>query len=401
MTRQGDGDLAIVGLGMVTEPQPGRSVRRIEAEAARLAIEDAGLQREDVDGAIQLTMHAGSGSTPSSSDAFPRLLGLPVKFYSETGRGGGIAAQGIMAAARYLELGIANYVVVAVGANGWSRARRARQQRAERGNARAGGKEKEGYWGKPFGDLRAVSHHSFFAARHMHEFGTTSEQLGRIAVAIRQWATLNPRAKMYGRPMTLEDHQSSDVLVHPYHLLDCCLVSDGGIAYVLTTADRAKDAPKPPVYVAGVGFGEAIEELWWDKANYTRLAVKTAKEQAFSQAGITLKDIGHAWLYDCFTAEVLFQLEDYGWCGKGEGGPFVESVNLGPGGGLAINTNGGLMSAYHYADMTGLSEAVTQLRGEAGDRQLPNVALSMVTGHGGEVVSPGMSSMHSTLILRR
>ena len=207
MTRQGDGDLAIVGLGMVTEPQPGRSVRRIEAEAARLAIEDAGLRREDVDGAIQLTMHAGSGSTPSFSDAFPRLLGLPVKFYSETGRGGGIAAQGIMAAARYLELGIANYVVVAVGANGWSRARRAREQRAERGNARAGGKEKEGYWGKPFGDLRAVSHHSFFAARHMHEFGTTSEQLGRIAVAIRQWATLNPRAKMYGRPMTLEDHQ--------------------------------------------------------------------------------------------------------------------------------------------------------------------------------------------------
>lgn len=401
MTRKGDGELAIVGLGMVTGPQPGRSVRRIEAEAARLAIEDAGLSREDVDGAIQLAMHAGSGSTPSSTDAFPRLLGLPVKFYLETGRGGGIAAQGIMAAARYLELGIAKYVVIAVGTNNWSRARKAREQRAERGNPRAEGKEKEGYWGKPFGDLRAVSHHSFFAARHMHEFGTTSEQLGRIAVAIRQWACLNPQAKMYGRPMSIEDHQNSEVMVHPYHLLDSCLVSDGSVAFVLTTADRAKDAPKAPAYVAGVGFGEAIEELWWENANYTRLAVKTAKDQAFWQAGIELEDIDHAWLYDCFTGEVLLQLEDYGWCAKGEGGPFVESTNLGPGGELPINTNGGLLSAYHYADMTGLSEAVTQIRGEAGERQLPKVDYSLVSGHGGEVVSPGMSSMHSTLILRR
>lgn len=390
--------LAIIGLGMVTGPLPGRTIRAIQAEAARLAIADAGLKREEIDGAIELTGDGGGGGGPKFSDAFPRVLGLPVKFFFSVGRGGGVSSQGIATAAKFLELGIAKFVVLSYGTNNWSRTRIARQKDpgVRGGRIRP---EREGYWGHPFGDVRAVSHHSFFASRHMHEFGTTSQQLGRIAVAIRQWACLNPLAKMYGRPMTLEDHQNSPILVYPYHLLDMCQDSDGGVAFVLTTADRAKDAPKRPVYVKGVGFGEAMEKLWWEKGNYTKLAVKTAKESAFAQAGIELKDIDHAWLVDPFTSEVLFQLEDYGWCKKGEGGAFVEQVNLGPGGDLPINTNGGQLSAYHYVDLTGLSEAVIQLRGEAGPRQVKDIEISMITGHGGEILSPGMCSMHSTLIL--
>jgi len=220
-------------------------------------------------------------------------------------------------------------------------------------------------------------------------------------VSQRKWAQLNPQAQMYGRPMTIEDHQNSPVLVHPYHLFDICQVSDGAVAFILTTADRAKDRPKPPVYVMGIGFGEAIEKLWWEKKNYTHLAVESAKQQAFEQAGIRLEDIDLAQLYDCFTGEVMFQLEDYGWCQKGEGGLFAEGGHIAPGGDIPVNTGGGLLSAYHYGDLTGLSEAMLQLRGEAGERQVKDAEICLVSGHGGEILSPGMCSIHSSLILGR
>jgi acetyl-CoA acetyltransferase len=201
--------------------------------------------------------------------------------------------------------------------------------------------------------------------------------------------------------MTIEDHQNSPVLVHPYHILDMCQVSDGAVAVVLTTAERAKDCPRDPLYVLGVGFGEAMEKLWWEKKNYQHLAVDTAKAQAFEQSGLELKDIDTAQLYDCFTGEVMFQLEDYGWCKKGEGGAFVEAGNTSPGGTIPVNTSGGLLSAYHYGDLTGLSEAIIQLRGEGGARQVKNARTSLVTGHGGEILSPGMCSIHTTLLLGR
>jgi acetyl-CoA acetyltransferase len=385
---------AIVGLGMLTGPQPGKTARLLEAEATRLAIEDAGLAPSQIHGALQLRRTGGGGERPFLSDAFPRLLGLPVNFYYTLGRGGCLAGLGVATALAFLDLGIADYVVLTGAVDDYSRSRRTK----ERGEIGMVHLEKEGYWGKPFGDLRAPSHHSFFAARHMHEFGTTSAQLGMISVQQRRWALMNPRARFFGRPITLEDHQASPMVVYPYHLLDICLVSDGAVSVVMTTAERA-NGPRPPVWVRGVGFGEAMAELWWEKQNYTRLAVKTAKEQAFSQAGISLEDIDCAQLYDCFTGEVLFQLEDYGWCGKGEGGPFVADGHIGPDGDIPVNTSGGLLAAYHFGDLTGLSEAVLQLRGEAGARQVPNCHVALVTGHGGEVLSPGMCSIHSSLIL--
>ncbi len=388
---------AIVGMGMLTGPQPGRTVRLLEAEAARQAIEDAGLDRSQIGGAIQLRRTGGRGERAYLSDAFPRVLGLPVNFYYTIGRGGCLAGLGVATAQAFLDLGIADYVVLAGAVDDYSRSRRTR----ESGAIGMVHQEKEGYWGRPFGDLRAPSHHSFFAARHMHEFGTTSRQLGMISVQQRQWAQGNQRAHFYGRPLTIEDHQASPYVVYPYHLLDICLVSDGAVAFVMTTEERATAGLHPPVWVLGVGFGEAMAELWWEKQNYTRLAVKTAKEQAFAQAGLGLPDIDCAQLYDCFTGEVLFQLEDYGWCQKGEGGPFVAEGNIGPHGDCPVNTGGGLLSAYHFGDLTGLSEAIIQLRRQGGQRQVANCEVALVSGHGGEILSPGMCSTHSTLLLGR
>jgi len=389
---------AVVGWSMLTGEWPGTTARSLQVEAARLAIADAGLKREQIDGAIDILLNTGSAESPHHSDAFPRVLGLPVKFYFGTGRGGAMASMGIMAATKFLELGMARYIVLANAVKDLSHSRKTKEKM--RGHRGLGTRPaKEGYWGKPFGDLRAASHHSLFASRHMHLYGTQSRHLGAIAVAQRQWAQMNPRAQMYGRPMTIEDHQNSPYFVYPYHLLDFCQVSDGAVAMVVTMADRAKDCARQPIYVKGIGFGEAMEKLWWEKENYTRLAVAPAKQAAFEQAGIELKDLDLAQLYDCFTGEVLLQLEDYGWCQKGEGGPYAAEGHTAPGGDIPINTGGGLLSAYHYGDLTGFSEAIIQLRGKAGERQVKDAKLCMVTGHGGEILSPGMCSIHSTLIL--
>jgi acetyl-CoA acetyltransferase len=388
-------DLAVAGLGVVAGAQPDRSQRMMAAEAARLAIADAGLQISDIDGAVDLRRTGGGGDRGSYSDAFTRVLGLPANFYFVIGRGGALAGLGIAAAASFLQRGLAKHVVLVGAVDDWSKSQRTKAQ-GHRGMAHA---EKEGYWGKPLGDLRAASHHSWMAARHMAVFGTTSEQLGAISVQQRAWACLNPEAKMYGRPMTIEDHQNSPMVVEPYHLFDISQVSDGAIAFVLTTKERARDLAKPSVEVLGQGFGEVAADIWWEKKNFTQMAVHNAKKQAFAESGLGLSDIDVAELYDCFTAEVLFQLEDYGWCEKGEGGRFVADGNIGPGGSIPTNTGGGLLSCYHLGDLTGFAEAVRQVRGEAGDRQVPDCEVALSTGHGGELVSPGMCSIHTTTLL--
>jgi acetyl-CoA acetyltransferase len=204
---------------------------------------------------------------------------------------------------------------------------------------------------------------------------------------------------MYGKSMTMEEYRASPVMVWPYRLPDLSVTSDGAVACVVTTRDRARDLRKTPVSVLGIGCADAVGELWWAKQQYDRLPVARAKEMAFQQAGLELSDVDVLQLYDCFTGEVLFQLEDYGFCGKGEGGAFAHEGHLGPGGDLPCNTGGGLLSAYHLADLTGLAEAVHQLRCEAGARQVPNARVAMVTGNGGDLVSPGLSPLHSTLLL--
>jgi acetyl-CoA acetyltransferase len=393
------GKYAIVGLGVVAGPQPDKSERMMGAEAARLAIEDAGLTRKDIGGAVDLRRSGGGGDRGSYTDAFTRVLGLNNNFYFVTGRGGALAGLGIACAISFIERGIADYVCLMGAVSDWSHAEETKKA-GYRGMQHT---DKAGYWGKHSGDLRAVSHHSWMAARHMAVYGTTSRQLGHVNVSQRAWAQMNPEAKMYGRPITIEDHQKSPLVVDPYHLLDICLVSDGAIAFILTTAERAKDLKKTPVSVLGQGFGEVSSSLWFDNKHFTHMAVAPAKKQAFGQAGIDVKDVDCAQLYDCFAAEVMFQLEDYGWCKKGEGGAFLESGAIAPGKDcvIPVNTGGGLLSCYHLGDLTGLAEAVRQLRGDCGQRQIKDAEVAITTGHCGELLSPGMCSIHTCTILGR
>ncbi|MGH2372915.1 MAG: thiolase family protein [bacterium] len=389
---------AIVGLG-VTEVGhlPGRSVLMLEVEAARLALQDARLEAERIGAAIQLLSDTGGGVRARHHDSFARVLNLPVNVYMENvGRGGEYVAHALIIASSLLEHGVAEYVLCAGARDDWSRSQTAKAASGRAGQAFA---PKTNMMAQLFGG-NAVTYHGLLASRHMYEYGTTSAQLGAVAVAQRRWANLNPSAYMHRKSLTLEDHQNSPVVVWPYRLFDICLQSDGGVAFVVTTADRARDLRKPPVHVAGIGFGEQMSDLWWKKSNYTTLAVRSARDNAFRQAGVQLSDIDVAQLYDCFTGEVVIQVEDYGWCEKGEGGAFVAEMRTAPGGQIPTNTGGGLLSSHHLGNLTGLAEAVTQLRGEGKSRQVEGAEVAVVSGHGAEVLSGQMCSIHSTVVLR-
>jgi acetyl-CoA acetyltransferase len=230
------------------------------------------------------------------------------------------------------------------------------------------------------------------ARRHMERYGTTSEQLGAIAVAQRDWAVLNPLAQLR-TPITIEDYLASRWVAEPFRLLDCCLVSNGGAAVIVTSADRAAGLRPPPVYVRGWAQAHPGHSgRRFDDFGLVSGAA-TAGPAALRMAGADLADIDVVELYDCYTYTVLVTLEDYGFCAKGEGGPFAASGVLGPDGKLKLNTGGGQLSAYYLWGMTPLSEAVLQARGQAGARQVPDHDLVLVSGNG------GVLDHHSTLVL--
>jgi acetyl-CoA acetyltransferase len=392
-------EYAIVGygvteIGRVDEPH---SLIEYETEAAARAIADAGLQRSDIGAALQAVSDLSGSVRTRHDDSYARVLGLPANVYIENvGRGGEHTAMALIIAMKLLDLGIANYVLVAGARDDFSRSRRVK---------RAGGRgtgqlhpPKEGAWGRANGCATAASFHSHLATRHMAVYGTTPEQLGSVAVSQRAWANRNPEATMHTKAMSLDEYLEMPFIIWPYRVPDFSLQSDGGIAFIVTTRDRARDTNRP-VYVRGVGFGEQSASQWWDKKNYSELAVATARDCAFRQAGVSLGDVDFAQLYDCFTAEVLIQLEDYGWCGKGEGGAFVAAGNTAPGGAIPVNTGGGLLSGYHLGNLTGTIEAIRQLRGECGTHQVAGARVGTVSGHGGELVAGYMCSIHSTVVL--
>ncbi len=234
----------------------------------------------------------------------------------------------------------------------------------------------------PYGNV-LIGAYAMAAQRHMHEYGTTSEQLAEIAVAVRGHAKLNPKA-MYRDPITVEDVLASRMIADPLHKLDCCVISDGGGAVIMTTAERARDLKKPPVYILGAGGSQTH----WNIAqmpDFTRTSAELAGKEAFGRAGVTPADIDTIQFYDSFTITVLLLLEDLGFCAKGEGGAFVEGGTLQLGGKLPLNTDGGGLSSCHPG-MRGiflLIEAARQLRGEAGEAQVPDAKLALACGSGG------------------
>jgi acetyl-CoA acetyltransferase len=243
-----------------------------------------------------------------------------------------------------------------------------------------------------FGVFGVNAHYALATRRHMAMYGTTNDHLGAIAVTERQWASMNPLAE-HREPMTIEDYHASRWVAEPLHLLDCCLVSNGGVAVIVSRAEEARDMRQPPAYVWGMGQGHPgdMRRKGWDVE--TQTGAPMAKETAFAMAGIGIDDVDVLQAYDCYTYTVLVTLEDYGFCKKGEGGPYAASGVLAPGGALPTNTGGGQLSAYYMWGMTPLSEGVIQTRGQGGERQAPKRDVVLVTGNG------GILDHHSTLVL--
>jgi acetyl-CoA acetyltransferase len=243
-----------------------------------------------------------------------------------------------------------------------------------------------------YGYTGPIPFYAMMAQRHMDLFGTTREQLGAVAISTRDWATRNPIAQMR-EPLTPEDYAASPWIVEPFHVLDCCLVSNGGACVIVTTAERARALRQPPAYLHGMGQAHQFEG---DGSNIDSVRETPGAESArtaFAIAGATADDVTACQLYDCYTFTVIKTLEDYGFCKLGESGPFVEDGRTGPGGALPVNTGGGELSSFYMWGMTPISEAVIQTRGQGGERQVPRNDLIAVSGNG------GMFNYHSTLLV--
>lgn len=387
---------AIVGIGWTKySKNSGVSTLTLALEASKNAIEDAGLRVQDIDSV--LTFSTGE---LVSTRSLASHLGLPILRYRLDISGGGDVSQAVVAnAATAVATGKANYALVYRAINGASGIRFGDAAHAVERTKSAAGSNNEAQFLQPYGVLAAVHYFAFLCRRHMIQYGTpTPEQLGSFAIACRKWANLNPRAQMYPRPMTMEDYMNSRMIAEPLRLYDCCLTSDGATALIVTTAERAKDLKHRPVYIraAAEGGGPFTDgEVWTNYGrDHTVSYAHYIAADLWRRAGIGPKDIDVAEIYDCFTYGAINQIEDFGFCKKGEGGAFVEGGRTGPGGEFPVNTHGGLLSEAYIHGLNSTVEAVSQLRGDAGARQVKDAELAIVTGGGTDIFG-------SALVLRR
>jgi len=302
------------------------------------------------------------------------------KFTETTMVGGSSFVGHLIPAALALNAGLCDVVLVAYGSN-----QRTGVGRAETAKYKAALDPLP--FEHPYQPFNPPTSYALAAARHMHQYGTKREQLAEIAVAARKWAQLNPEA-FSREPLTVEDVLKSRMVCDPLTVRDCCLVTDGGGAYVLVRAERAKDAPKQPAYLLGVGAAHWHRQIS-SMPDLTVTAATESGQRAFGMAGLGPEDVDVLELYDAFTINTLLFLEDLGFCGKGEGGDFVSGGRIAPGGTLPVNTNGGGLSCIHPG-MYGiflLVEAVRQLRGEAGARQVKDAQVALAHGNGGVLSS--------------
>lgn len=371
---------AIVGLG-ITEMGKiyGKSSTDFASEAIKLALDDAGLSAEEIDGLL-----INSGVTGELGIGLEKSLGLrDLKLLNHMNSYGSTAGAMIQFAIAACESGMASTIVCVFADAPLVPSSSVGSSYAAAGNT-VGLDSINGAYGL-FG---AIPYYAMAARRHMELFGTTNDQLGEIAISQRKWALKNPRAQMK-KEMTIEDYHASRMIADPFHLFDCCLVSNGGVAVIVTTAERARELKQKPVYVLGYGQGHPGDR---DDKDIRTGAVESGKT-AMKMAGVRPNDIDICEIYDCFTYTVLVTLEDYGFCEKGEGGAFVSNGRLGPNGSLPTNTGGGQLSGYYMWGMTPLSEAIIQARGQGAERQVEKNDLILVSGNG------GILDYHSTLIL--
>jgi acetyl-CoA acetyltransferase len=346
-----------------------RTPLSLQLEASLNAIADAGLQPTDIDGLIPY----GHGAV---AEDFITNFGIrDLRFSATTPMGGASAVASIQCALAVIDAGICNHVLLSLGRTGYSGGRIGTcvQQMPQFRTI--------GEFEMPLGAIAPAQLYAPMARRHMETYGTSSRQFAEIAVTTRQHAILNPNATMQ-RPMTIEDHQASRMISDPLRLPDCSLESDGGAAVVISAPDRAKDLRKRPVVIMGVAEGHPDSpSAITQRPDMTTLGLAKAAPKAFAMAGVTRNDIDVAEVYDCFTYIVLCQLEDLGFCKKGEGGSFVENGALALKGRLPVNTHGGLLSQAHMAGMNHIVELTRQLRGEAA-AQVPDAEIGLVTGYG-------------------
>jgi len=380
------GKYAIVGAGQSALGKvPGCSALGLLALAAKGALEEAGLDKRDVDGLVT----RGPDDLYCHHQRIGEVLGLDVAFSTSLDNGGASQCLAVAVACMAIEAGLCQTVLCGYGRDSWSRTR---SPEAKLRVALVPEDQRPREFRPEFGYFGAAATHAFAARRHMDLYGTTKEQLGAVAVAFRRHAARNPHAQMR-EPLSMEEYLTARPIVEPFGLYDCSLVTDGAGAVVVTSAERARDLRRPPVYVLGFGSANNLRGWFFDDHMVDTAARKSA-ESAYRMAGIGPGDVDTVQLYDCFTHMVLVQLEDYGFCEKGEGGPFAASGALDLKGALPANTSGGQLSEGHVEGMLQILEAVRQLRRDhPPERQIQDTHVALVSGHGGNTVC------HSTLIL--
>ncbi|MFP6655720.1 MAG: acetyl-CoA acetyltransferase [Myxococcota bacterium] len=364
---------------------PDKTSFQIMGESTRKALADAGLSLGDVDGLFGATMTMGAMGIVQ----FAEYLDIKPRYLDGTNIGGSSFVSHVAHAGAAIHAGLCDVALIVYGSTAASDAMAI-------GTGNAGGRDPGAAFVSPYG-MTLVSSYAMVARRHMFEFGTTSEQLADIAVSTRHHASLNPHAKMR-QPITREDVLESRMIADPLHLLDCCIISDGGGAIIVTSLDRAKDLRQRPITILGSGESVAHREI--GAPDLMTMAAKQSGEQAFAMAGLKPADIDLCTIYDSFTITVLLTLENLGFCPRGEGGGFVEKGGIGLGGNLPVNPDGGGLSSNH-SGMRGIFlviEAVRQLRGGLGERQVEGAELALVHGTGGYL---GLMHSGATLILRK
>ena len=380
------GQIAIAGVHEYESRwAPDKTSFQIMGECARAALADAGLQLEDVDGFFGATMTMGAMGMVQLSE----YLNIKPRYLDGTNIGGSSFVSHVAHAGAAIHAGLCDVALIVYGSTAASDAMAI-------GTGSAGGRDPSAAFVSPYG-MTLVSSYAMVARRHMHQYGTTSEQLADIAVSTRYHASLNPDAKMR-QPITREDVLESRVIADPLHLLDCCIISDGGGAVIVTSLERAKDLRQAPITVMGTGEAVAHREI--GAPDLMTIAARQSGEQAFSMAQLSPADIDLCTIYDSFTITVLATLENLGFCKPGEGGPFVENGGIRLGGRLPVNPDGGGLSSNH-SGMRGIFlviEAVRQLRGGLGQRQVEGAEIALAHGTGGYL---GLMHSGATLILKR
>ncbi len=371
------GKYCIAGVGHTAYGKlPGRSAESLTVEAIHHALADAGVSKGEID--CVLTKAPTSAFQMLYSTRIAECIGVVPKVTATIDNAGASTATAIVYAAMCIEEGLCSAAVVSYGDNPLTGSRTVYSEFGSGDSA-------------PYGLFGAAGHYGLIAQRYLHEFGKSAEDLAVVPISDRAWASKNPNA-FFRKPLSLSDYLAARWVVEPFRLFDCCPITDGAAAVVVVPAARANDAAKKPVYIAGFGQGHSAAELTSRETLTVSGAVQSGKV-AFTMAGITPREVDFVQLYDPFSIVPAITLEDYGFCAKGEGLDFLADGRAGPHGALPMNTSGGLLSETGMPGMQLIVEAVRQLRGECGDRQVDGAEVGVVSNQGGYMTT------HATLVL--